>query len=136
MRHGRFLTTSIAIGAMVVLLILPHCTSAQSRATETTMTTRTIPIPPSIQAEHEAIHAALGEATHAPGRVGTAAKELAAVLHPNFVREEQIAMPPLGLLAPLAAGDHLPVPVVSAALVMTDALRAELPRMLAEHKAI
>jgi hypothetical protein len=136
MRHGRFLTTSIAIGAMVVLLILPHCTSAQSRATETTMTTRTIPIPPSIQTEHEAIHAALGEATHAPGRVGTAAKELAAVLHPHFVREEQIAMPPLGLLAPLAAGDHLPDPVVSAALAMTDSLRAELPRMLAEHKAI
>lgn len=45
-------------------------------------------------------------------------------------------MPPLGLLAPLAAGDHLPDPVVSAALAMTDALRAELPRMLAEHKAI
>jgi hypothetical protein len=36
----------------------------------------------------------------------------------------------------LAAGDHLPETVVSEALAMTDALRAELPRMLEEHKQI
>ena len=100
------------------------------------MTTSNIQIPKSIQAEHEAIHSALVEATQAPGRVGTAAKDLAAVLHPHFVREEQIALPPLGLLVPLAAGDQLPETVLSEALAMTDALRSELPRMLEEHKQI
>ncbi|MCE8002887.1 hemerythrin domain-containing protein [Billgrantia ethanolica] len=96
----------------------------------------TIPIPESVQAEHEEIHATLVEATQASGEVGMAAKELARVLHPHFVREEQIALPPLGLLASLAAGDQLPEAVLAAALSMTDSLRAELPRMLEEHTAI
>jgi hypothetical protein len=100
------------------------------------MVTSTIHIPKSVQAEHEASHAALVEPTQAPGRVGTSAKELAEVLHPHVVREEQIALPPLGLLAPLAAGDHLPETVFSDALAMTDALRSELPRMLEEHQQI
>jgi hypothetical protein len=87
-----------------------------------------------LQAEHHDIHEALVEATRAPGRVGAAAKELAAVLHPHFERENQIALPPLGLLAPLAAGQ---TPAgLEEALAMTDALRQEWPRMLEEHKQI
>jgi hypothetical protein len=100
------------------------------------MVTSEIQIPKSVQAEHKAIHSALVEATQAPGRVGVAANDLAEVLHPHFIREEQIALPPLGLLAPLAAGDHLPQTVVSETLAMTDSLRAELPQMLEEHKTI
>jgi hypothetical protein len=93
-----------------------------------------IQIPQSLQTEHQAIHSALEEATKAPGRVGAAAKELAAVLDPHFKREDEIALPPLGLLAPLAAGER---PAgMEAALAMTDALRKELPRMLEEHKRI
>jgi hypothetical protein len=93
-----------------------------------------ITIPPSLQAEHHEIHETLVEATRAPGRVGAAAKELAAVLDPHFERENQIALPPLGLLAPLAAGQ---TPAgLQEALAMTDALRKELPRMLEEHKRI
>ena len=91
-------------------------------------------IPGSIRAEHEAIHEALIEATAAPGAVGVAARELALVLHPHFVREEEIALPPLGLLAPLAAG--APVRDPAEVLEMTDALARELPRMLEEHVAI
>jgi hypothetical protein len=98
------------------------------------MHTVTIPIPASVEAEHQAIHAALEEATRAPGRVGQAARELARVLHPHFVREEQIALPPLGLLAPLAAGER--PPEMAAALAMTDSLRRELPGMLQEHGRI
>lgn len=91
-------------------------------------------IPQSLQTEHQAIHDALEDATRAPGRVGAAAKELAAVLGPHFEREDEIALPPLGLLAPLAAGDS---PAgMEAALAMTDALRKELPRMLEEHERI
>lgn len=91
-------------------------------------------IPQSLQAEHKAIHDALTEATRSPGRVGAAARELAAVLGPHFKREDEIALPPLGLLAPLASGES---PAgMEEALTMTDALRRELPRMLEEHKQI
>ena len=93
-----------------------------------------ISIPQSLKAEHDEIHEALAEATRVPGRIGAAAAELAAVLHPHFERENQIALPPLGLLAPLAAG-QAPAGLPEA-LAMTDALRKELPRMLEEHKRI
>lgn len=91
-------------------------------------------IPASMRAEHEEIHAALERATQAPGRVGEAARALAKVLHPHFVREEQIALPPLGLLSPLARGEF--TEAMLDVLPMTDSLRAELPHMLEEHAAI
>jgi hypothetical protein len=90
--------------------------------------------PQSLQTEHKAIHDALTAATQTPGRVGAAAKELAAVLSPHFKREDEIALPPLGLLAPLAAGAK---PAgIEQTLAMTDALRKELPQMLKEHQQI
>jgi hypothetical protein len=51
------------------------------------------------------------------------------------VREEQIALPPLGLLKPLAAGGT-PDYDVAEVRAMTDSLRKELPGMLEEHKHI
>lgn len=91
-------------------------------------------IPESMQAEHAEIQTALASATMKSGQVGAAARELAALLHPHFVREEQIALPPLALLAPLSRGPA--TPEMRAVLPLTDSLRAELPRMLEEHKAI
>jgi hypothetical protein len=90
--------------------------------------------PAAMKAEHDALHQRLVRATAAPGRTGDAARALAKVLHPHFVREEQIALPPLGLLAPLARGEF--TPEMAAVLSMTESLRAELPRMLEEHKEI
>ena len=95
---------------------------------------QTLEIPASMRAEHDEIHAALERATQAKGPVGEAARALAKVLHPHFVREEEIALPPLGLLAPLARGEF--TESMRDVLPMTDALRAELPRMLEEHVAI
>ena len=91
-------------------------------------------IPNALQVEHQAIHEELVRVTKAPGEVGVAARELADVLHAHFVREEEIALPPLGLLAALARGEF--TPEMRAVLPMTDALRAELPRMLQEHEAV
>ena len=93
-----------------------------------------IQIPQAMRLEHMEIHDGLVRATKTPGQVGEAARKLAAVLDPHFVREEQIALPPLGLLAPLSRGEF--TPEMREVLPMTDALRAELPRMLSEHKAI
>lgn len=91
-------------------------------------------IPESIKAEHDEIHGELVRATKLQGPVGEAARALAAVLHPHFVREEQIALPPLGLLAPLSRGDS--DPAMTAVLPLTDSLREELPKMLEDHRAI
>lgn len=100
------------------------------------MTETVLRIPASIRSEHKEIHGALVEATKAPGRVGAAAKELATVLDPHFVREEEIALPPLGLLAPLSSGAAISEGQRSEALKMTDALKREMPRMLEEHERI
>ena len=108
---------------------------AQPEHVEVAMT-NSIEIPESIRREHEAIHSALVEATRAPGPVGAAAKALADVLHPHFVREEEIALPPLALLRPLSAGETPPETTVSTVAEMTRALRAEMPRMLEEHARI
>lgn len=121
--------------ALVALAALPLAGHSQEQLHKgVTMVETRIGIPASIKAEHDEIHSELVGATKAAGRVGEAARALAAVLHPHFVREEQIALPPLGLLAPLARGE--PVTEMQGVLAMTDSLRAELPRMLEEHKAI
>jgi hypothetical protein len=91
-------------------------------------------VPQSIQAEHAEIHEALVELTRAPGSVGVAAKALAATLEPHFKREEEIALPPLGLLAPLAEGKSPDGMREAAAMAAT--LREEMPRMLREHAEI
>ena len=124
-----------SIGLLVVAVpTSPSAFTAPDQAGRAGVQKPMITIPESLQHEHEEIHEALSEATRVPGRVGAAAKELAAVLDPHFERENQIALPPLGLLAPLAAGE---TPAgLQDALAMTDALRKELPRMLEEHKRI
>lgn len=49
-------------------------------------------------------------------------------------KEEQYALPPLGLLPALARDKF--EPAMAEVLAMTDKLEAELPQMLAEHKQI
>ena len=107
--------------------LAPHHETKGGRAME-------FKVPSSLKAEHEELHSALAEATAAGGRIGEAAKEVARLLHPHFVKEEEYAMPPLGLLSALAAGKV--TPDMAKALAMTDRLKAELPEMLKEHKAI
>jgi hypothetical protein len=114
----------VVAGALVLALhLLPGAPAAAQ-----------IGIPESMRIEHEELHGALVEATRAPGGVGQAAREVARVLHPHFVREEQIALPPLGLLEALARGEV--TPEMAAVLPLTDSLAAELPQMLREHREI
>lgn len=91
-----------------------------------------IPVP--LKQEHEALHDQLRQATQAGGEVGELAETLALLMHPHFVKEDQIALPPLGLLTALAHGDA--TPEMAGVLALTDRLEAELPAMLAEHQAI
>lgn len=91
-------------------------------------------IPRSLKSEHDELHAELAQATAAGGRVGVAAKEVARLLHAHFVKEEEYAMPPLGLLPALAQGKV--TPEMSKALAMSDRLKTDYPQMLKEHRAI
>lgn len=91
-------------------------------------------IPHSLKMEHHELHEELARATREPGAVGEAARGVAKVLHPHFVKEEEFAMPPLGALAAVARGEK----VTDAATVIAQAQRVadELPQMLAEHRQV
>ena len=91
-------------------------------------------IPTAMKAEHDELHSELVHATKAGGQTGEAAEAVAKVLHAHFVKEEEYALPPLGLLTALARGEF--EPGMAEVLAMTDKLEAELPQMLAEHQQI
>lgn len=92
------------------------------------------PIPAPLRVEHEGLHHRLAAAIAAGGAVGDAAREVARLLHPHFVREEDFALPPLALLPALARGEL--TPAMADVLLMTRRLKAELPQMLEEHRQI
>jgi hypothetical protein len=83
-------------------------------------------IPKAVVEEHEALHAELVKLTLRRGKVGEAARTIATLLHPHFVKEEEFALPPLGLLTEVAEGRVKPE--MRDVLPMTDKLRAELPQ--------
>ena len=91
-------------------------------------------IPASVQAEHEKLHAKLEKATKVKGSVGLAAKKVAKLLHPHFVKEEEYALPPLTILPQLAKGKV--GPKMRHMIAMSDKLKANLPQMVKEHKEI
>ena len=119
---------------MIADLLADTTTAAAARERAGGPTTMDLKIPASLKAEHEELHAELGALTRAPGKTGEAARNVAALLHPHFVKEEEYALPPLGLLATVARGTVTASmrPVVA----MTDRLKRDLPEMLAEHRTV
>ena len=91
-------------------------------------------IPESLKAEHVELHEDLARALKAGGKTAEAARAVEEVLHPHFVKEEAYALPPLGLLSSVAEGNV--TPEMKTVIAMTDKLKADLPDMLQEHKAI
>ena len=91
-------------------------------------------IPKPLTKEHEELHAELVKATKEGGKLGEAARVVAKLLHLHFVKEEDYALPPLGLLSQLAEGKLNPE--MKDVLRMTDRLKAEFQEMLGEHRAI
>lgn len=91
-------------------------------------------IPEGLVLEHDEIHERLVALLDAPAPVGPAARTLADLLHHHFPLENEIALPPLGWLMPLATGTALPD--ASATREQTARLRELLPSMLEEHREI
>lgn len=91
-------------------------------------------IPHPLKIEHEELHDTLRKGTKESGELGVAAIAVAELMHPHFLKEEEYALPPLGLLGDLSQG--IMTPDMRDVLVLTDKLRADLPQMLAEHQSI
>lgn len=91
-------------------------------------------IPQPLKAEHDELHEELARATKIEGKIGSAARAVAEILHPHFVKEEEYALPPLGLLSAIAKGKA--TPDMAQIFSMTDRLKTELDQMLDEHQAI
>lgn len=95
-----------------------------------------IRIPRPLTSEHEELDEELVKATKAGGKTGEAAKAVATLLHPHFVKEEEYALPPLELLTALAEGKNVQEDKIANVLKMTARLKEELPMMLKEHREI
>lgn len=91
-------------------------------------------IPSSISAEHKELQAALDVVISSGGKTGEAGKAVAERLRPHFEKEEQYALPELGLLPQLAEGRASAD--MKDIVALSDKLKADLPQMLAEHQTI
>jgi len=91
-------------------------------------------VPGTVSAEHQELHVRLSEAARLDGPVGDAARAVERLLQPHFVREEQVALPPLALLK--AAAEGTVTPDMAEVFELTDALERAMPRLLAEHQEI
>lgn len=91
-------------------------------------------VPGSIAAEHRELHEELRSAILSGGKTGNAAKIVEQHLSAHFEKEEAYALPQLGLLVPLAEGRVLPE--MKPAIELSDRLKADMPKMLEEHKRI
>ena len=91
-------------------------------------------IPEAMELEHEELHAELRKAIRLPGKLAKAAKQVAEILHPHFEKENELALPVIGVARELAEGK------TSAdypkALELCDKFRAEYDKMLQEHMEI
>ena len=90
--------------------------------------------PHALRMEHEELHEEMVKATRLGGETGTAAKAVAQGLFPHVLLEEEFAIPPLAILPALARGEI--TPDMARVLPQAELLKAELPRMLDEHKLI
>lgn len=91
-------------------------------------------VPSAITAEHKELHEQLETAIKSGGKTGEAAKVVEERLKVHFEKEEQYALPQLGLLSHLAM-NHLSDDMKKA-IELSDKLKAELPKMLEEHQGI
>ena len=90
--------------------------------------------PQSLKIEHQELHSDLSKIIKLGGSIGESAQKVADILHPHFVKEEEYATPPLGLLQSIVE-DNLNGDTENA-MIMTSKLKANLPEMVEEHKQI
>lgn len=90
--------------------------------------------PETLSEEHIELHKELAGLKNAGGDIGEAADLVIELMHPHFIKEEEYAMPPLGLLRLLVKEDINPE--MAEILDSIKKLKTLLPRMLHEHQQI
>lgn len=88
-------------------------------------------IPSSLKEEHKELFENLERFTKLSGSTGTAAREVARVLHQHLAKEEEFALPPLGYLRDLAKGER--IGNMDEVIAMSAKLKEDWQQMLAEH---
>ena len=88
-------------------------------------------IPKAMEEEHQELHQELRYATKVRGRVGEAAKRVAVVLHPHFERENELALPVVGVAREVVEGKSSPD--FPKALELAGKFKGEYEKMLQEH---
>jgi hypothetical protein len=90
--------------------------------------------PTPLKSEHQALHAEIAKAAKFEGRTGKAARLSERLIERHFAKEEEFALPPLGLLPALAQG--MIEPQMAAAITLAAKLHDQLPDLLAEQRVI
>ena len=106
----------------------PGPPAANSRNASPLRGNAALKVPGSIQEEHRELHEMLEKVMGLGGKTGEAAKTVEQRLSEHFVKEEEYALPQLGLLRELAAGGDAADP--QRAIELSDKLKASLPQML------
>lgn len=91
-------------------------------------------IPEAMQHEHEELHEDLRKATKMRGQIGKTARHVAQLLHPHFERENELALPVIGVARELAEGKTSSD--FTKALELADKFKLEYEKMLGEHVEI
>ncbi len=91
--------------------------------------------PPSVERAHQELLQLLMIVQRLPGKTGTCAGVVAKCLQPHLNREDECALPLLGLLQDLAVG-QLTLADARRATKVYARLREEYPRMTAEHREL
>jgi Hemerythrin HHE cation binding domain len=120
-------TTSAVLG--VLIAGLPAGLAAQEQ-----QVTRDFAIPMTLVEEHAEFHTALEQAARIAGPLGDAATDVLALLKPHLAKEQRYALASLKLLPALARGQVTRDMVEW--LPASDGLRAELDRLVREHRTI
>jgi iron-sulfur cluster repair protein YtfE (RIC family) len=89
--------------------------------------------PTSLEKEHHDIRSLLERATSEQGQLGESARALADKLLPHLRREEEFALPPLGLLTVSGSGSAAEVDEV---IALTERLAMEIASLLEDHVEI
>jgi len=91
-----------------------------------------IAIPEPIKVEHDHLHAQLKQAMQAGDKTGRAARQVQKALSGHFEEENELVMPLLGLLEPLAEGTV--TEAMRPAIAMSKQVERKLPTFMAEHR--
>ena len=87
-----------------------------------------------MEQEHQELHQELRRITKMRGTIGDGAAQVAKVLHPHFERENELALPVIGVARELAEGKSSPD--FPKALELANKFKAEYEKMLQEHVEI